>query len=53
MSHASPGISPEGITLLQRWVEARGDVQSAALVAARCCSPELLRDPRVLSWLDR
>lgn len=47
------GVSPEGISLLQRWVENTGDVQSAALLAARCATPELLRDPRVLHWLDR
>ncbi|XP_026738922.1 GATOR complex protein MIOS isoform X1 [Trichoplusia ni] len=46
------GVSPEGISLLQRWVENTGDVQSAALLAARCATPELLRDPRVLHWLD-
>ncbi|CAH2048926.1 unnamed protein product, partial [Iphiclides podalirius] len=46
------GVSPEGVTLLQRWVESSGDVQSAALIAARCCSPDLLRDHRVLAWLE-
>ncbi|XP_049873651.1 GATOR complex protein MIOS [Pectinophora gossypiella] len=46
------GASPEGITLLQRWVEHTGDVQTAALVAARCFTPELLAEPRVAHWLD-
>ncbi|KAJ0176372.1 hypothetical protein K1T71_007551 [Dendrolimus kikuchii] len=46
------GASPEGIALLQRWVENTGDVQSAALVAARCFTAELLKDPRVQNWLD-
>ncbi|XP_038220759.1 GATOR complex protein MIOS-B [Zerene cesonia] len=46
------GISPEGVSLLQRWLERSGDVQSGALLAARCCPPELLRDPRVAHWLD-
>ncbi|KAL0882791.1 hypothetical protein ABMA27_016339 [Loxostege sticticalis] len=40
------GASPEGVALLQRWVERTGDVQSAALVAARCLPHELLRDPQ-------
>ncbi|CAK1551406.1 unnamed protein product [Leptosia nina] len=46
------GISPEGVALLQRWVEACGDVQSAALVAARCCPPELVREPSPAQWID-
>ncbi|CAG4982501.1 unnamed protein product [Colias eurytheme] len=46
------GISPEGVSLVQRWVERSGDVQSAALLAARCCPPDLLRDPNVTNWLD-
>ncbi|XP_063825990.1 GATOR2 complex protein MIOS [Ostrinia nubilalis] len=53
------GASLEGVALLQRWVERTGDVQSAALVAARCLPPELLRadaaaDPReryAAGWL--
>ncbi|XP_037294415.1 GATOR complex protein MIOS isoform X1 [Manduca sexta] len=46
------GTSPEGISLLQRWVEVSGDVQSAALLAARCFTPDLLKDHRVQHWLD-
>ncbi|XP_013170090.1 PREDICTED: WD repeat-containing protein mio-B [Papilio xuthus] len=46
------GVSPEGVALLQRWVEATGDVQSAALLAARCCPADLLRDRRVSAWLE-
>ncbi|XP_072949683.1 GATOR2 complex protein MIOS [Epargyreus clarus] len=46
------GISGEGLSLVQRWLERSGDVQSAALVAARCCPPELLRDARAAHWLD-
>lgn len=45
------GLGADGLTLLQRWLEHTGDVQSAALLAARCCPPELLRDARVESWL--
>ncbi|XP_045773378.1 GATOR complex protein MIOS-B isoform X2 [Maniola jurtina] len=45
------GISNDGIAVLQTWLENTGDVQSAALVAARCCPPELLRDARVRAWL--
>ncbi|XP_052741248.1 GATOR complex protein MIOS isoform X2 [Bicyclus anynana] len=45
------GVSADGVGVLQRWLERSGDVQSAALVAARCCPPELLRDARVAAWL--
>lgn len=41
------------MTLLQRWLETTGDVQTAALVAARCFTADMLREPRVESWLDR
>ncbi|KAJ8731079.1 hypothetical protein PYW07_004243 [Mythimna separata] len=46
------GASTEGIALLQRWVEHTGDVQSVALLAARCFTPDLLREPRTTNWLD-
>ncbi|XP_075977866.1 GATOR complex protein mio [Anticarsia gemmatalis] len=46
------GASPEGISLLQRWVEHTGDVQSVALLAARCFTADLLKEHRVLNWLD-
>ncbi|KAH9644949.1 hypothetical protein HF086_010157 [Spodoptera exigua] len=47
------GAGLDALPLLQRWLEATGDVQSVALVAARCFTPDLLRDPRTLNWLDR
>ncbi|PZC85881.1 hypothetical protein B5X24_HaOG215243 [Helicoverpa armigera] len=46
------GAGAEALPLLQRWLEATGDVQSAALVAARCFTPELLKDQRTQNWLD-
>ncbi|XP_052753330.1 GATOR complex protein MIOS-B isoform X3 [Galleria mellonella] len=46
------GASPEGIALLQRWLENTGDVQSVALIAARCFTADMLRDHRVQHWLD-
>ncbi|XP_041979444.1 GATOR complex protein MIOS [Aricia agestis] len=49
---ALTGVSPAGLALLQRWLDESGDVQTAALVAARCCPPELLRDARVQGWLE-
>ncbi|CAH2095812.1 unnamed protein product [Euphydryas editha] len=45
------GVSAEGVGALQCWLERSGDVQSAALLAARCAGPELLRDERVRGWL--
>ncbi|CAH4028135.1 GATOR complex protein MIOS [Pieris brassicae] len=45
------GLGTDGLTLLQRWLERTGDVQSAALLAARCCPPDLVRDARVQRWL--
>ncbi|XP_047532959.1 GATOR complex protein MIOS-B [Vanessa atalanta] len=45
------GVSADGIGALQRWLERSGDVQSAALLAARCAGAELLRDERVRGWL--
>ncbi|XP_060803426.1 GATOR complex protein MIOS [Amyelois transitella] len=46
------GASPEGVALLQKWLENTGDVQSCALIAARCFTVELLREPGVQNWLD-
>ncbi|XP_035440073.2 GATOR complex protein MIOS [Spodoptera frugiperda] len=46
------GASLDALPLLQRWLEATGDVQSVALVAARCFTPDLLKDPRTMNWLD-
>ncbi|GBP16081.1 GATOR complex protein MIOS [Eumeta japonica] len=46
------GSSPEGVSLLQRWLETTGDVQTAALVAARTFTPDLIKDSRVLTWID-
>ncbi|XP_022838047.1 GATOR complex protein MIOS [Spodoptera litura] len=46
------GASLDALPLLQRWLEATGDVQSVALVAARCFTPDLLKDPRTTNWLD-
>lgn len=48
-----PGAGAEGAALLQHWLDASGDVQSAALLAARCFTPELLALPHVQHWLDR
>lgn len=45
------GVGPEGVTLLQTWLETTGDVQSAALIAARTFTPELLQDPRPQHWI--
>lgn len=45
------GVSADGVGALQRWLERSGDVQSAALLAARCGGAELLRDERVRAWL--
>ncbi|CAH0715223.1 unnamed protein product, partial [Brenthis ino] len=45
------GVGAEGVGALQRWLERSGDVQTAALVAARCAGAELLRDERVAGWL--
>nr|XP_032517261.1 LOW QUALITY PROTEIN: GATOR complex protein MIOS-B [Danaus plexippus plexippus] len=45
------GAGAEGAGALQRWLERTGDVQSAALVAARACPPELVREGRAASWL--
>ncbi|KAL4706071.1 hypothetical protein ACJJTC_001669 [Scirpophaga incertulas] len=46
------GMGAEGVRLLQRWVERSGDVQTAALAAARCLPPELLRAPPAAHWLQ-
>ncbi|XP_028039726.1 GATOR complex protein MIOS [Bombyx mandarina] len=46
------GAGAEGAALLQHWLDASGDVQSAALLAARCFTPELLALPHVQHWLD-
>ncbi|XP_053610182.1 GATOR2 complex protein MIOS isoform X2 [Plodia interpunctella] len=46
------GASTEGVALLQRWLENTGDVQSCALIAARCFTVELLREASVQNWLD-
>ncbi|XP_073956943.1 LOW QUALITY PROTEIN: GATOR complex protein mio [Choristoneura fumiferana] len=42
------GMGPQGIALLQRWLEQTGDVQSVALLAARC----LPADQIPPAWLD-
>ncbi|XP_063383686.1 GATOR2 complex protein MIOS [Cydia fagiglandana] len=42
------GMGASGVTLLQRWLENTGDVQSAALLAARCLPADLIPT----AWLD-
>ncbi|KAG7308333.1 hypothetical protein JYU34_005527 [Plutella xylostella] len=45
------GMSPAGVSLIQRWVDATGDVQSAALLAARCLPPAARRADPARHWL--
>jgi len=45
------GLSKEGVTLLQNYVDNTGDVQSAALIMTNVV-PKIFEDPRVDFWLD-
>lgn len=50
------GTSQEGITLLQRFLDQTGDVQSASLLAVRAFPPEVIKleeSNQVSDWLNR
>ncbi|CAG0878625.1 unnamed protein product [Darwinula stevensoni] len=43
------GLTPQGLDLLQRYLDLTGDVQSTCLIALH---DSLTRDPRVPQWID-
>lgn len=45
------GMSPDGVSLMQRYVDQSGDVQTAAIVAAHCgIDIDDTKDHRVVGW---
>ena len=47
------GLSPEGVDLLERYVDTTGDVQTACCVCVQgLSSADLARDPRVRAWIS-
>jgi len=42
----------DGLELLGRYVDATGDVQSAALAVVYSSPSDLAKDERVLTWID-
>ncbi|CAL4060750.1 unnamed protein product, partial [Meganyctiphanes norvegica] len=45
------GLSPEGLELLQRYVDLTGDVQTVALVTIHTLQHQVNRDPRLAHWV--
>ncbi|XP_064613766.1 GATOR2 complex protein MIOS-A-like [Liolophura sinensis] len=46
------GLTTEGVTLLEKYVDNTGDVQSAALACISTFPSEIAKDKRVQAWID-
>ncbi|XP_072027810.1 GATOR2 complex protein MIOS-like [Amphiura filiformis] len=46
------GLTKDGVTLLQAYVDMTADVQTASLVAVQCLPSELCKDQRVTHWIE-
>ncbi|XP_056008065.1 GATOR complex protein MIOS-like isoform X2 [Ostrea edulis] len=46
------GIKPEGVSLISKYVDLTGDVQTAALVCVFSLPNEMSKDERVLNWIE-